>query len=129
MKLFYFLSSLLLATFLCTSCDKEPIAIPGDQMLLRIENATDQDFSEIIAYGYSFGLIKSGKTTSYEAFDWIYAWPQVTLKYEGTEESWTSPIDNIGFWNQRIEEGLYTLRIDAVGLVGLTPIEITFIPE
>src|ERR1700759_5505329 len=97
------------------SCNKEPM--PVTTVLLRIDNETNQSFTQVVTNNASFTNVQAMSTTNYYTFTQILSMPSCTL-INGSDTSYAGhiPIDNPAF----ISTGKYTLQIktDATSFTG-----------
>jgi hypothetical protein len=92
--------------FLLIACNKEPM--PATSVLVRIDNETNQSFTQVLTSNESFNDVAANSTTGYQSFSQIISLPSCTL-ISGSDTSYAGhiPIDNPTF----IITGKYTLQI------------------
>lgn len=105
------LSALALA-FICVGCG---IFGSEDVTRLRIENASDVDFTSVrVSFpeaNANYGAIGAGRRSEYRRVDEVYRYGFIEI--EANEETYTiQPIDYVG--EEPLEPGRYTYHLDIV---------------
>jgi hypothetical protein len=92
--------------FFFVACNKEPM--PATNVLLRIHNETNQNFTQVLTSNESFSNVDTNSTSDYQSFFQIPSMPSCTL-ISGSDTTYAGhiPIDNPTF----ITTGKYTLQI------------------
>lgn len=110
----FYLFSLLLAFFLA-GCGSTGLNDDPDDILLRVMNKSNTDFSSVLvsfpeAEG-NYGGVSAGQTSEYQKYSMAYNYGYVEVK-AGGETYRIQPIDYVG--EDPLENGHYTYVLDIV---------------
>ena len=97
---------LLPALILFIACNKQPM--PATNVLLRIHNETNKNFTQVLTTNGGFSDVAANSTSGYQSFFYIRSLPFCTL-ISGSDTSYAgeTPVDNPIL----ITTGKYTLQI------------------
>lgn len=94
-----------LSVLLFAACDE----VFNGPVLIRVENAYDQDFNNVFVSPNTYGTVKAGEKSEYKEFETAYSYGYIQLETSGDTLIY-QPIDYVG--ETPLKGGKYTYELD-----------------